>query len=290
MSENKAAGNNTASISTNFRLGGDLDILRLGFGAMRITGAGIWGPPRDLEAAKRLLRQVVASGVNFIDTADSYGPAVSEELIAEALHPYPSGLVIATKGGMLRPGPGQWTPDGRPAHLKRVCEESLRRLRLGRIDLYQLHRPDPNVPLLESVGALVELQAAGKIRHIGLSNVSQEQLAQAQSIAKVVSVQNPYNLTNRGHEEVMRACAKQGLAFLPYFPLAVGNLARAGGNLQTIAARHHATPGQVALAWLLHHSPTIIPIPGTSSPAHFEENFGALRVSLTSEEMAQIAA
>jgi pyridoxine 4-dehydrogenase len=284
MSESKST-----AIASHFRLGGDLDVLRLGFGAMRITGAGIWGPPRDLTIAKRLLRQVVASGVNFIDTADSYGPAVSEDLIAEALHPYPVGLVIATKGGMLRPGPGQWIPDGRPVHLKRACEESLRRLRLSRIDLYQLHRPDPNVPLLESVGALVELQAAGKIRHIGLSNVNRDQLAQAQSIAKIVSVQNSYNLTNRSSEDVLQACAERGLAFLPYFPLAVGNLARAGGSLQTIAAHHHATAAQLALAWLLHHSPAIVPIPGTSSPAHFEENFGALRVSLTAEEMAQIA-
>ena len=281
---------NSLHVPSTFRLGGDLEVRRLGFGAMRVTGPGVWGPPRDLETAKRLLRQVVASGVNLIDTADSYGPSVSEELIAEALHPYPSDLIIATKGGMLRPGPGQWTADGRPAHLKRVCEESLRRLRLERIDLYQLHRPDPNVPLLETVGALVELQAAGKIRHIGLSNVNGEQLAQAQSVARIVSVQNSYNLANRGSEAVLQACTEQGLAFLPYFPLAVGNLARAGGSLQTIAAAHHATTAQVALAWLLHHSPVIIPIPGTSSLAHFEENLGATRVGLTAEEMAQIAA
>lgn len=282
--------NDSLRVPPTFRLGGDLQVHRLGFGAMRVTGPGVWGPPRDLEAAKRLLRQVVASGVNLIDTADSYGPSVSEELIAEALHPYPANLVIATKGGMLRPGPGQWTADGRPAHLKRACEESLRRLRLERIDLYQFHRPDPNVPLLESVGALVELQAAGKIRHIGLSNVTREQLAQAQSAAKIVSVQNSYNLANRGSEAVLQACTEQGLAFLPYFPLAVGNLARAGGSLQTIAAAHHATTAQVALAWLLHHSPVIIPIPGTSSLAHFEDNLGATQVRLTADEMAQIAA
>lgn len=280
---------NPLQVPSTFRLGGDLEVRRLGFGAMRVTGPGVWGPPRDLEAAKRLLRQVVASGVNLIDTADSYGPSVSEELIAEALYPYPSDLVIATKGGMLRPGPGQWTADGRPAHLKRVCEESLRRLRLERIDLYQFHRPDPNVPLLESVGALVELQAAGKIRHIGLSNVNREQLAQAQSVAKIVSVQNSYNLANRGNEAVLQACTEQGLAFLPYFPLAVGNLARAGGSLQTIAAAHQATTAQVALAWLLHYSPVIIPIPGTSSLAHFEENLGATQVRLTADEMARIA-
>ncbi len=277
-------------MSDTFTIGGDLEVRRLGFGAMRITGDGIWGPPDDPDGARRLLRRVPELGINLIDTADSYGPEVSENLIAEALSPYPDGLVIATKGGLLRTGPGQWPRDGRPEHLKEACEGSLRRLRVDRIDLYQLHSPDDRVPYEESVGALKELQDEGKIRHVGVSNVSVEQLAQARGIVEVVTVQNRYNLTDRSSEEVLEACEEAGIGFIPWFPLAVGSLADGGGPLDEVAGRHGATPGQVALAWLLTRSPVILPIPGTSSIEHLEENVAAARLSLAEDEREEIAA
>jgi pyridoxine 4-dehydrogenase len=271
-----------------FRIGGDLEVHRLGFGAMRITGKGIWGPPDDPEEAKRLLRRVVESGVDLIDTANSYGPEVSENLIAEALHPYPDGLVIATKGGLRRTGPGQWPRDGRPERLKQACEGSLRRLRLDRIDLYQLHSPDPQVPFADSVGALKELQEEGKIRHVGISNVSVEELHEARGIVEVVTVQNRFSLEDRASEDVLDVCEEAGIGFIPWFPLATGRLADAGGPLERITADHDATPAQIALAWLLARSPVMLPIPGTSSVEHFEENLGAARVELSDDELAAI--
>jgi aryl-alcohol dehydrogenase-like predicted oxidoreductase len=270
-------------------LGGDLTVNRLGFGAMRITGDGIWGDPPDREAAHRVLRRAVELGVNLIDTAESYGPEVSENLIAEALHPYPESLVIATKGGLMRPGPGQWTPDCRPERLREACDGSLRRLRLERIDLYQLHTVDPSVPFEESVGILAELRQEGKVRHVGLSNVDVEQLERAQEIVPIVSVQNRYSLADRHHEDVLDACERTGLAFIPWFPLAVGELAKAGGRLDSVAAAHEATPAQVALAWLLQRSPAMAPIPGTSSIAHLEENMGAAALRLADDELAALA-
>jgi aryl-alcohol dehydrogenase-like predicted oxidoreductase len=273
-----------------FALGGDLEVRRLGFGAMRITGPGIWGAPNDPGEARSLLRRVVEAGVNLIDTADSYGPEVSENLIAEALHPYPEGLVVATKGGFTRPGPGQWTPAGRPERLKRCCEDSLRRLRRERIDLYQLHTVDPAVPIEDSVAALAELQQEEKIRHIGLCNVTALQLEGAQAIAPVVSVQNRYNLADRRSEEVLDACTEQGLGFLPWYPLATGDLAQTDGALQEAARAHSATPAQVALAWLLQRSPVCLPIPGTSSLSHFEENLQAEQLELRQDELEPLDA
>ncbi len=273
-----------------FTIGGDLEVRRLGFGAMRITGKGIWGPPEDPEGAQRLLRRVVELGVNLIDTADSYGPEVSENLIAEALHPYPDGLVIATKGGLRRTGPGEWPRDARPERLKECCEASLRRLRLDRIDLYQLHAPDPEVPYEDSVGALKELKDEGKIRHVGVSNVSVEQLAQAREIVEVVTVQNRFNVSDRSAEDELDACTDDGIGFIPWFPLAIGDLARDGGPLAEMARAHEATPGQVALAWLLARSPVMLPIPGTSQVEHLEENVGAGELDLSGEELDEIAA
>ncbi len=273
---------------TTFRLGGDLTVHRLGFGAMRITGPGIWGPPRDPVEAKLLLRRVISLGVDLIDTADSYGPEVSEQLIAEALHPYPSDLVIATKSGYVRPEPGRWHPDGRPSHLKEACEGSLRRLRLERIDLYQLHTVDDRVPFEESVGALAELRSAGKIRHVGLSNVSSAQLKRARSIVPIVSVQNLYNLSDRSSEGVLAACERDGLAFIPWYPLGAGSLLNRRGTLARIAARHQATPSQVALAWLLQHSPVMLPIPGTSSMTHLEENVASLELRLDPDDVRSL--
>jgi pyridoxine 4-dehydrogenase len=270
-------------------LGGDLKVRRLGFGAMRLTGEGIWGDPPDPGAARALLRRVVELGVNLIDTADSYGPEVSERLIREALHPYPDGLVIATKGGLLRDGPGQWRPDCRPQRLKEACETSLRRLRLDTIDLYQLHAPDPNVPYEDSVGAFSELREEGKIRHVGLSNVGRRQIEQARQIVPVASVQNRYSLTSRDSEEVLKTCEAEGLGFIPWFPLDMGSLARAG-ELESIAENHSATTGQVALAWLLQHSPVMLPIPGTTSIDHLEENVAAASLRLGDEELAQVEA
>jgi pyridoxine 4-dehydrogenase len=269
----------------SFALGGDLEVFRLGFGAMRITGPGIWHEPADPEGAHRLLRHVVDRDVNLIDTADSYGPEVSENLIAEALRPYPENLVIATKGGFDRPGPNQWVPNCRPERLKRCCEGSLRRLKLERIDLYQLHTVDPKVPIEDSVGALAELQGDGKIRHIGLSNVGVEEIERAQSIVSIVSVQNHYNVSDRASEDVLRFCDEQQIAFLPYVPLAVGDLAQPDGVLAEIASAHGATPAQVALAWLLQHSPVTLPIPGTSQIAHFDENREAVELELEVDEL-----
>jgi aryl-alcohol dehydrogenase-like predicted oxidoreductase len=274
--------------NTTLTIGGDLEVYRLGFGAMRITGDGIWGEPPDEGAARDLLRRVVQTDVNLIDTADSYGPEVSERLIAEALHPYPENLVIATKGGLERPGPNRWTPNGRPDYLKRCCEGSLRRLKLERIDLYQLHRVDPNVPIEDSVGALAELREEGKIRHIGLSNVNAEELERAQQIVPIVSVQNRYNIADRESDEVLQACEEHGLAFFPWAPLGSRgdrNLARPGGPLDDVARAHGASPGQVALAWLLHRSPVMLPIPGTASIAHFEENLEAVQLELDQDEL-----
>jgi aryl-alcohol dehydrogenase-like predicted oxidoreductase len=268
-----------------FTLGGDLEVRRLGFGAMRITGPGIWGEPEDPEAVRRLLRHVLDSGVNLIDTADSYGPEVSEHLIAEALYPYPDGLVIATKGGLTRSGPNRWARDCRPERLKRCCEDSLRRLRLERIDLYQLHAVDPEVPVEDSIGALAELQQEGKIRHIGVSNVSGEELERAQQIATIVSAQNRYNLADRSSEEVLRACEQQGLAFLPWAPLSSGRLTEPGGAVDEIAGAHQATAAQVAIAWLLQRSPVMLAIPGTSSADHFDETLEATQLELEPAEV-----
>jgi pyridoxine 4-dehydrogenase len=265
-----------------FRLGGELEVHRLGFGAMRITGEGVWGPPSDREAAKQVLRRAVELGVDLMDTADSYGPNVSEELIAEALHPYPEGLVIATKGGHVRPGPGQWVPDGRPEHLRAALEGSLSRLRLERIDLYQLHKPDPKVPFEESVGALAEWRREGLIRLVGLSNVTVEQLEAARKITEIASVQNRYNLADRASQPVLERCQELGIAFIPWYPINTGRLE---GAVQRVAARHGATPAQVALAWLLESSPVHLPIPGTSKVTHLEENVAATELALDDEDM-----
>ena len=269
-------------------LGGELTVRRLGFGAMRITGDGIWGPPKDHDGVIATLRRAVELGINLIDTADSYGPYVSEELIAEALHPYPDDLVIATKGGLTRGGPSQWAPDGRPEHLREACEGSLKRLQVDRIDLYQLHSPDRNVPYEESVGALKELQEEGKIRLIGVSNVSVEQLETAREIVQVVSVQNRFNLTDRSTEDVLERCQELGLGFIPWFPLAAGSLAEHGGPLAEIAAHHDAAPGQIAIAWLLARSDVMLPIPGTSSVDHLEANIAAAGIELNDEEIAEV--
>jgi len=264
---------------------------RLGFGAMRITGPGVWGPPRDESEAIALLRRAVDNGVTFIDTADSYGPGVSETLIAKALHPYPAGLVIASKGGLTRPGPGSWIVASRPEHLRRVCAESLQRLRLDRIELYQLHAVDHRVPVEDSIGALVDLQREGKIGHIGVSNVSAAELARARRVAEVASVQNSYNLRDRSSDALIDICAGAGIVFIPYYPLAKGRLAaRPGSPLDRIAQRHHATPRQIALAWLLHRSPAVLPIPGTSSIAHLEENLAAASISLGTEDFQALTA
>ena len=269
---------------------GDLTVNRMAYGAMRLTGAGIWWEPRDPQEARRVLRRAVELEVNFIDTADSYGPEVSERLIAEALRPYPAGLVIATKGGLLRDGPDLWRPDGRPSHLREALEGSLRRLGLERIDLYQFHRPDPAVPFEESVGELVRLKGEGKIRHIGLSNVNEEQLAKGLAMTDIVSVQNRYNLADRSSEGVLNRSESLGIAFLPWFPLAAAQLTRTGNRIAAVAAEHGATPGQLALAWLLARSPVMLPIPGTSSVAHLEENIAAAAIWLSRDEVELLAA
>jgi aryl-alcohol dehydrogenase-like predicted oxidoreductase len=274
--------------SGTLTLGGDLEVHRLGFGAMRITGSGVWGPPADRDTALAVVRRAVELGVDLIDTADSYGPHVSEQLIADALYPYPEGVVIATKGGLERTGPGGWPRNGRPEHLREACEGSLRDLRVDRIDLYQLHAPDSDVPYAESVGALKELQDEGKIRHVGVSNVSVEQLDEARSIVDVVSVQNRFNLSDRSSADVLAVCERDGLGFFPWFPLAAGNLARPGGVVDEIAGAHDASPGQVALAWLLARSPVMLPIPGTGSVEHLEENLAAAELRLTGEERARL--
>lgn len=280
------------TLNDYYTIGGDLKVRRFGFGAMRITGKGIWGKPKDRVEAVAVLRRAVELGINFIDTADSYGPYVSEEIIAEALYPYPKELVIATKGGLLRPGPDQWTPDGRTEHLREALEGSLKRLRLDRIDLYQLHRIDPKVPVEESLGFLVEMQKQGKIRHIGLSEVNEQELKrvqQVQQVATIVSVQNLYNLTNRASEGVVDTTQKQNIGFIPWFPLATGNLAKPGGKLEEIARKHQATPAQVALAWLLKRSPNMLPIAGTGSVAHLEENIQGAGIELTNAEFEALS-
>ena len=271
-------------------LGGDLTVRRLGFGAMRITGEGVWGPPPDREGAIAVLRRAVELGVNLIDTADSYGPEVSEQLIAEALSPYPEDLVVATKGGLVRDGPGQWRADCQPEHLREACEGSLRRLEVDCIDLYQLHTVDRNVPYEESVGALSDLQGEGKIRHIGVANVDIEHLDVAQEMVEVVSVQNRFNLTDRASEEVLDACERRGIGFIPWFPLATGSLARPGSPLDAIASRVGAAPAQVALAWLLARAEVMLPIPGTASVEHLEENVAGAAVELSDENMATLDA
>jgi pyridoxine 4-dehydrogenase len=279
----------TDEATGTFRIGDGPTVRRLGFGAMRLTGPGIWGEPEDPDECRRALRRAVELGVNLIDTADSYGPEVSERLIAEALHPYPADLVIATKGGLTRTGPGQWPRNGRPEHLREACEASLRRLKLDRIELYQLHAPDENVPYEESLGALIELREEGKIAHIGISNVSVELLDQALAMTEVVTVQNRFNLADRHSEDVLDACTERGIGFIPWFPLATGQLAQPGGPLDDAAQAHDATPSQIALAWLLGRSPIMLPIPGTSKVAHLEENIAAAGVRLDADEVTALA-
>src|SRR5580765_8233691 len=278
-----------ATRSGTFAIGGDLPVHRFGFGAMRLTGKGIWGPPEDHDEALRVLQRAIDLGINFIDTADSYGPEVSERLVAEALHPYPWGLVIATKVGLRRPGPNQWVEDGRPEYLRGQVESSLRRLRLERIDLLQLHRIDPKVPLEDQLGALTRLQQEGKIRYLGLSEVSVAQIEAARKLAEIVTVQNLYNLGNRKSEDVLDYSEAEGIGFIPWFPLATGDLARSGGPLARAAERLHAKPSQVALAWLLHRSPVMLPIPGTSRVNHLEENTAAALLELNEEIQRELA-
>ena len=268
---------------------GDLTVRRLGFGAMRLCGPGIWGEPEDPAAAEAVLRRVVEVGINLIDTADAYGPEVNERQIYSALYPYPDDLVIATKGGLVRPGPGRWDRNGRPRHLREACEGSLRRLGVDTIDVYQFHRPDSRVPFEDSVWALAELRDEGKIRHVGLSNVGVREIELALDIVPIVSVQNRYNLTDRTSEAVLETCEREGIAFIPWFPLATGDLARPGGDLDEIASSHDATPAQVALAWLLAKSPVMLPIPGTSSVQHLEENVAATELELSDEEVAALS-
>ena len=279
----------TAAASGTFSLGGDLPVTRLGFGAMRITGDGVWGPPKDADTAKQVLRRAVELGVDFIDTADSYGPFVSEDLIREALHPY-DGVVIATKGGLTRSGPGVWEQVGRPEYLRQCVEMSLRRLDVEQIDLWQLHRIDAQVPVEDSLGAIKELQDAGKIKHVGLSEVTVAEIEQARKVVDVVSVQNLYNVGNRQSEEVVSYCDEQGIGFIPWFPVAAGDLAKPGGILDEIAKDHDATHAQLALAWLLRRTPVMLPIPGTSSVAHLEENVAAAQVELTDTEFDALTA
>jgi aryl-alcohol dehydrogenase-like predicted oxidoreductase len=277
-----------AAASGTFRIGGDLTVNRLGYGAMRITGEGIWGEPKNADEARKVLRRAVEMGVNFIDTADSYGPEVSEQLIAEALYPYPKDLVIATKGGLVRTGPNQWHPVGRPEYLHQEVEMSLRRLRLQRIDLYQLHRIDPQVPVEESLGRLKELQKAGKIRHIGLSEVKPNEIERARKTVEIVSIQNKYNLSDRAHEDTLRYCEKHNLGFIPWFPVAAGKLAASSGRLDSTAREHGATVAQLSLAWLLHRSKVMLPIPGTSSVKQLEENIAAADLQLADEEWQKL--
>jgi pyridoxine 4-dehydrogenase len=282
-------GGTLAGNAGEFLIGNDLSVSRLGFGAMRITGKGIWGAPADRPGAIRVLRRAVELGINFIDTADSYGPGVSEEIIAEALYPYPADLLIATKGGFERPGPDQWVENGRPEHLKSACESSLRRLRLDRIDLYQLHRIDPKVPTDDQLGALKDLQEQGKIKHIGLSEVSISQIQHAQKMVPIVSVQNRYSVSDRGSEDVLEYCERHKIGFIPWFPLAAGQLSGADSPIGRVAAQSKATPSQVALAWLLSRSPVILPIPGTSSVKHLEENVAAGELNLSEDAMQELS-
>jgi pyridoxine 4-dehydrogenase len=292
MKDNKSEthqGQGLAAKAGEFRIADDLRVTRLGYGAMRITGKGIWGEPADRAEAVRLLRRAVELGINFIDTADSYGPGVSEEIIAEALHPYPANLVIATKGGFERPGPDRWIENGKPQHLKSACEGTLRRLRLERIDLYQLHRIDPKVPAEEQLGALKELQAEGKIKHIGLSEVSVRQIQHAQTIVPIVSVQNRYSLSDRGSEDVLEYCEKQKMDFIPWFPLAAGKLTGGESPVLHVAGELKVTPSQVALAWLLARSPVMLPIPGTSHVEHLEENIAAAGLKIDQKQMKELS-
>src|SRR3984885_3738331 len=277
-----------AKASGTFTIGGDLTVNRMGYGAMRITGDGIWGEPKDIEGAKKVLRHVVELGINFIDTADSYGPNVSEQLIGEALAPYAKGVVIATKGGLTRQGPNQWLPVGRPEYLTQQVEMSLRRLKVERIDLWQLHRIDPKVPVEESLAPIKKLQQQGKILHVGLSEVKPHEIDQARKVIEIVSVQNQYNLGDRQHEDVVDYCTKHNLGFIPWFPVAGGKLARPGGPLDAMAKKHEATIAQLSLAWLLHRSPVMLPIPGTSSVKHLEENIAAADVKLSAAEWKEI--
>jgi aryl-alcohol dehydrogenase-like predicted oxidoreductase len=289
----RAAAAAPAAAAGTVKLGGDLVVNRMGFGAMRITGPDIWGEPKDPAEARRVLHRALDLGVNFIDTADAYGPNVSELLIAATLSPYPRGLVIGTKGGLTRPSAGEWTPDGRPAHLREACEASLKRLKLARIDLYQFHRIDPNVPLEDSVGELARLQKEGKIRHVGVSNFNVEQLARARKIVPVVSVQNRYNVADRASEDVLAVCAREGIAFIPWAPIARGSSGRleqnaSGNGLETVARARGVSVLQLAIAWLLAKSPAMLPIPGTSSVAHLDENVAAAQLQLSAAEMTAI--
>ena len=277
----------SARLAGRVSLGGEVSVHRLGFGAMRLTGDGIWGPPKNRTEAVKVLRRAVELGVNFIDTADSYGPNVSEELIAEALHPYPNDLVVATKGGWNRPGPNQWTHDATPAHLRKAVEGSLKRLRVERIDVYQLHHPDPVVSLEDSVGTLAQLKSEGKLRLVGLSNVTQEHIERARRIVPIVSVQNRYSFADREWDYVVDHCEQNGIAFIPWFPLGAGRVA--GQTLDQIARAHQATPHQVAVAWLLKRSPIMLPIPGTSSVKHLEENVAAASMQLSDEEYQRLS-
>jgi len=292
MSETKSSTHDAEQLAAQageIQIGNDFRVTRLGFGAMRITGDGIWGPPADRAECVRVLRRAVELGIDFIDTADSYGPAVSEEVIAEALHPYPANLVIATKGGYERPGPNRWVENGKPEHLRATCEGSLRRLRLERIDLYQLHRIDPKVPADDQLGTLKSLQAEGKIKHIGLSEVSVTQIQHARTIVPIVSVQNRYSLADRGSDDVLAYCEKEKLAFIPWFPLAAGKLSGAESPVRRVAEQLKATPSQVALAWLLARSPVMLPIPGTSKVKHLEENIAAAALKLDEKELQQLS-
>ena len=293
--ESSRAAAAPAAAAGTVKLGGDLVVNRMGFGAMRITGPDIWGEPKDPAEARRVLHRALDLGVNFFDTADAYGPNVSELLIGSTLYPYPRGLVIGTKGGLTRPSAGEWTPDGRPAHLREACEASLKRLKLARIDLYQFHRIDPNVPLEDSVGELARLQKEGKIRHVGVSNFNVEQLARARKIVPVVSVQNRYNVADRASEDVLQVCARESIAFIPWAPIARGSSDRleqnAGGKgLEAVAQARGVSVLQLAIAWLLAKSPAMLPIPGTSSVAHLEENVGAAQIELTDAQYAEMTA
>jgi pyridoxine 4-dehydrogenase len=276
------------AVAKTFKLGGDLEINRLGFGAMRLTGKGIWGEPEDIAEARHVLKRAVELGVRFIDTADSYGPEVSERLIGEALAPFPKGLVVATKAGFLRTGPDEWTILCKPEYLQQQVEMSLRRLKTDVIELWQLHRIDPDYPVEDSLEPIAKLQKQGKIRHVGLSEVKPHEIDRARKVIKVVSVQNQYNVADRRHEDVLQYCEKNNLAFIPWFPIASGKLAQPGGPLDRVAKRHGATVSQISIAWLLHHSPVMLPIPGTSKVKHLEENLKAAEISLSDQEMGEI--
>lgn len=283
-----ANGHVLASAAGTFALGGETEINRMGYGAMRITGEGIWGPPKDHDAAIAVLKRVVELEVNFIDTADAYGPDVSEDLIAEALHPYDNGVIVATKGGLTRSGPGQWHANGRPEYLRGAIEGSLKRLKVDQIDLYQHHRPDPDVPYTDTIGEIARLKEEGKIRYVGVSNVTTEQLETALSIVPVVTVQNRYNLFDREHEAVLDMCEEKGIGFIPWFPVGAGQLDQS--KLEAMASKYNATAYQMALAWLLKRSPVMLPIPGTSSIAHLEENVAAAAIDLSEEDFAALSA